>query len=193
MVRLSVLVSGTGSILEAIISARLPVTLVLSDRICRGTEVATDAGIEAAIVERTSFGPEFDRAAFTHQVTATLDEADTDIVAMAGFGTMLDVSFFDSYSGRVLNTHPSLLPKFPGWHAVADALAQDAEVTGCTVHIATEIVDTGPTLAQETVPILASDTEATLHERIKAVERRLYPATIAEFMRARSDTQGVSA
>ena len=86
-------------------------------------------------------------------------------------------------STRVLNTHPALLPAFPGWHAVEDALAAGVKVTGCTVHVATAEVDAGPIVAQEAVPVLAGDTVESLHERIKAVERRLYPDTIARFSR----------
>ncbi|HUO49260.1 MAG TPA: formyltransferase family protein, partial [Acidimicrobiales bacterium] len=84
----------------------------------------------------------------------------------------------DAYPGRILNTHPALLPAFPGWHAVRDALAAGVGVTGCTVHVATLEVDAGRVLAQEEVPVLPGDTEAALHERIKQVERRLYPATV---------------
>ncbi len=183
--RLAVLVSGTGSILEAIIEADLPVTMVLSDRPCRGIELAKSCGIHTAVIERTDFGPNFDRIAYSKDVAAALSQADVDLVAMAGFGTVLAEPFFDCYRGRVLNTHPSLLPAFAGWHAVREALVHGVKVTGCTVHIATETVDAGPVLAQETVPVLSDDTEETLHERIKAVERRLYPATIAEFSRTR--------
>jgi phosphoribosylglycinamide formyltransferase-1 len=82
----------------------------------------------------------------------------------------------------VLNTHPSLLPAFPGAHAVRDALAHGVKVTGCTVHIATVRMDDGPILAQEAVPVVAGDTENTLHERIKAVERELYPRVVKEFL-----------
>jgi phosphoribosylglycinamide formyltransferase-1 len=85
---------------------------------------------------------------------------------------------FDAYDGRVLNTHPSLLPAFQGAHAVRDALEHGVKVTGCTVHVATMELDDGPILAQEPVPVLPGDDEPTLHERIKVVERRLYPDTI---------------
>ena len=81
----------------------------------------------------------------------------------------------------MINTHPALLPAFKGWHAVRDALAAGVKVTGCTVHVMTEDMDEGPILAQEAVPVLPDDTEATLHERIKEVERRLLPATIRRF------------
>jgi phosphoribosylglycinamide formyltransferase-1 len=85
---------------------------------------------------------------------------------------------FDAYEGRIVNTHPALLPAFKGWHAVREALAAGVKVTGCTVHVATLAVDDGPILAQEAVDVLPDDDEATLHERIKTVERRLYIDTI---------------
>ena len=103
-----------------------------------------------------------------------------ELVVMAGFGTILDKPVHDAYPGQILNTHPALLPAFRGWHAVEEALAAGVKVTGCTVHVATLEVDDGPILAQEAVPVLPGDTVDSLHERIKDVERRLYPATIAE-------------
>ncbi|HVM02975.1 MAG TPA: formyltransferase family protein, partial [Acidimicrobiales bacterium] len=96
---------------------------------------------------------------------------------------VLDKPLFDAFPGRVLNTHPALLPAFPGWHAVEEALAAGVKVTGCTVHVATEDVDAGPILAQEAVPVLPGDTVESLHERIKEVERRLYPRTLRELLR----------
>jgi phosphoribosylglycinamide formyltransferase-1 len=125
---------------------------------------------------------DFDRLEYTHLVLDALQRHDVDLVAMAGFGTVVDKPLFDAFPGRVLNTHPALLPAFPGWHAVEDALAAGVKVTGCTVHVATLDVDAGPILAQEAVPVLADDTVTSLHERIKAVERRLYPRTVKEFL-----------
>src|ERR1041385_3511544 len=101
---------------------------------------------------------------------------------MAGFGTIFEKPMFDAYDGRILNTHPALLPAFPGWHAVEDALAAGVKVTGCTIHIANLEVDTGPIVAQEAVPVLPDDTKDSLHERIKSVERRLYPDTIRSLL-----------
>ncbi len=183
--RVAVLVSGTGSILDAIIGEGLPVALVLADRPCRALQRAADAGVDTALVDRVQFGgygPSFDRDAFTRRVTDVLVERRVDVVAMAGFGTVLTQQVHDKFGGRILNTHPALLPAFPGWHAVEDALEAGVAVTGCTVHVATLETDAGPVLAQEEVPILAGDTEATLHERIKEAERRLYPATIRSFL-----------
>lgn len=179
---IAVLASGSGTILEAILEAALPVAVVIVDRPCRAIEVAEAAGIPAVLVQRESFGAGFDRLAYTHAVLDALSSHEVTLVAMAGFGTVLEKPLFDAYEGRVLNTHPALLPAFPGWHAVQDALAGGVKVTGCTVHVATVDVDAGPILAQEAVPVLAGDTVASLHERIKDVERRLYPATIRELL-----------
>lgn len=162
--------------------AGLPVRVVAADRPCRAVELAEAAGVPALVVERDSYGADFDRPAYTARLLAALEPHHLDAVAMAGFGTVLDGTFFRRYPDRVLNTHPALLPAFRGWHAVADALAAGVKVTGCTVHLATEEVDDGPILAQEAVPVLPGDTVGTLHERIKAVERRLYPAAIGEFL-----------
>ena len=180
---IGVLASGTGSILTALLDHDLPISIVLADRECRALELAEEAGVPAELVRRPSFGGDFDRLAYTHEVVDALQGAGVTLVVMAGFGTVLDKPLFEAYAGRVLNTHPALLPAFPGWHAVEEALAAGVKVTGCTIHLATIEVDEGPILAQEAVPVLPGDTVVTLHERIKDVERRLYPATIKEFLR----------
>jgi phosphoribosylglycinamide formyltransferase-1 len=181
--RLGVLASGTGTILGAILDAGLPVRAVLSDRACPALARAEAAGVPAVeVVEREGFGPGFDRLGYTRRVVEALDRHRVDVVAMAGFGTVLAAPIFERYPGRVLNTHPALLPAFKGWHAVRDALAAGVKVTGTTVHLATVEVDAGPILAQEAVPVLDGDDEHSLHERIKAVERRLYPETIERFL-----------
>lgn len=176
--RIAVLASGSGTILEAILAADLAVALVLVDRPCRATQVAADHGVPAELVERDGFGPDFDRDAYTRRVVEVLRAHEIDLVVMAGFGTILAEPVHAAYPSRILNTHPALLPAFKGWHAVEAALAAGVKVTGCTVHLATLEVDEGPILAQEAVPVLPDDTVETLHERIKDVERRLYPATI---------------
>jgi phosphoribosylglycinamide formyltransferase-1 len=180
-VRIGVLASGSGTILDAICEAGLPVVVVVVDRPCRAIEVARHHGVPVEVVER-SFGPGFDRLSFTHRVVDALARHGVELVVMAGFMTVLEKPVFDAYDGRVLNTHPALLPAFPGAHAVEDALAYGVKVTGCTVHVATVEVDAGPILAQEAVPVLPGDTPESLHERIKQVERRLYPQTIREFI-----------
>lgn len=180
--RIGVLASSGGTNLEAILRAGLPVVAVVVDRPCGATSVAESAGVPGELVRRTSFGPEFDRAAYTEQVVDALERHRVELVVMAGFGTILDKQIHDAYPGRILNTHPALLPAFPGWHAVEEALAAGVKVTGCTVHLATLEVDSGPILAQEAVPVFDDDTPETLHERIKEVEHRLYPETIRRFI-----------
>jgi len=180
-VRLAVLASGSGTLLEAILRAGLPVSLVVVDRPCRAEQVAADAGVACVLVERGEYGPGFDRDRYTELIVDAL--GDVDLVAMAGFGTVLGAAAFDAFPGRIINTHPALLPSFKGWHAVRAALDAGVKVTGCTVHVATVDVDDGPILAQEAVAVLAGDDEATLHERIKTVERRLYVETIAAVIR----------
>jgi phosphoribosylglycinamide formyltransferase 1 len=179
---LGVLASGAGSVLGAILGARLPVAVVVVDRPCPAEKLAADAGVMVVRVDRGSYADDFDRHAYTAEVTDVLIAHGVDTVAMAGFGTVLAAPVFAAFPGRVLNTHPALLPSFKGWHAVRDALAAGVRVTGCTVHVATEAVDDGPILAQAAVAVEAGDSEATLHERIKVVERRLYPDTIRRFL-----------
>jgi len=180
--RLAVLASGSGTILQSMLEADLPIALVLADRPCTALERAARAGIPAELVERTSFGSDFDRDAYTERVVEVLRVYRIDLVAMAGFGTILGQAIHDAYPGAIVNTHPALLPSFKGWHAVEDALAYGVKVTGCTVHLATLEVDEGPILAQEAVPVLDGDTVETLHERIKDVERRLYPKVLRELV-----------
>lgn len=160
----------------------LRVALVLVDRPCRAVELAEDHSIAAVVVERRDFSADFDRHAYSDEVVAALRDHEIDVVAMAGFGTVLSQPFFEQFDGRVLNTHPALLPSFPGWHGVRDALAHGVKITGCTVHVATLEVDAGPILAQAAVEVLPDDDESSLHERIKAVERTLYPATVRQFI-----------
>lgn len=176
------LVSGAGTILEAILGAGIPVDLVAADRPCRGLERAAVHQIPTELVARRSFGADFDRDAYSAELAATLTGHGIDLVAMAGFGTVLTEPMHEAFGGRILNTHPALLPSFKGWHAVRDALAHGVKVTGCTVHVAGLDVDTGPILAQEAVPVLVGDDETSLQERIKEVERRIYPAALRQII-----------
>jgi phosphoribosylglycinamide formyltransferase 1 len=185
VLHLGVLVSGSGTIFEAMVAAGLPVRLVIADRTCRALDIAAASGIPAQLVDRSrfgGFGAAFDRHAYTAAVTEALVAAGVDVVAMAGFGTVLGQPIHTAYPGRILNTHPALLPAFPGWHAVADALAAGVAETGTTVHVATLEMDAGPVLARAPVAVQPNDTEETLHERIKEVERTLYPETIRQFI-----------
>jgi phosphoribosylglycinamide formyltransferase 1 len=184
-VRIGVLASGGGTILEAILATDLPVRLVAADRPCRALDVAAAAGVATVLVDRADFGgfgPAFDRDGYSRQVAEVLVAAGIDVVVMAGYGTVLAQPVHDAFPDRILNTHPALLPAFPGWHAVRDALAAGVPETGTTVHVAHLEMDTGPVLAQAAVTVRPDDTETSLHERIKAVERTLYPATIRAFI-----------
>lgn len=181
-VGIAVLASGSGTILAALLDAGLPVDVVAVDRPCRAVDIATAAGVPVEVVERESFGADFDRVAYTARLVERLRPYGVELVAMAGFGTILTEEVHKAYPERIVNTHPALLPAFKGWHAVEDALAAGVKVTGCTVHLAGVEVDEGLILAQEAVAVLPDDTVETLHERIKEVERRLYPATIASLI-----------
>ena len=180
--RIAVLASGSGTILDAALTDGIPVELVVVDRPCGACAVADRHGVPWRLVERTSYGETFDRVAYTDAIVDALDAVEADLVVMAGFGTILAKPIFDRFAGRILNTHPALLPAFPGWHAVEDALAYGVKVTGCTVHVATEEVDAGPILAQEAVAVASDDTVESLHERIKVVERHLYVRTVLDIV-----------
>ncbi len=185
--KLAVLVSGTGSLLEAMINEDLQIDLILADRHCRGIdEVPKIAGakgkpIETLLIPRL-FGKEFNREEYTKEVTKVLLDRGITVIAMAGFMTFFSPEIFEHFGGKILNAHPSLLPSFKGDHAVRDALAFGVKVTGCTVHIATSELDAGPIISQNAVEVLPGDTVETLHERIKKVERVAYPKTVKGFM-----------
>ena len=188
--RLAVLASGSGSILRAIIEDGPPVALVMTDRDCPALEVAASAGIPAVMISRRDFGyragagPDWDREGFTRDVCETLTSHQVDLVAMAGYFTVLHEVIFERYAGRILNTHPALLPSFKGAHAVRDTLASGALVTGPTIHVATATLDDErQILAQTTdVPVLPTDDVETLWERIKVEERRLYPRVLRDIV-----------
>lgn len=170
-----VLVSGSGTNLQALIdAAREPgygvrILAVGADRSgIAGLERAERAGIPTFVCRLADFP---DRAAWDAALAAEIGAHAPTLVVSAGFMKLLGPAVLGRY--RVLNTHPALLPAFPGAHAVRDALAYGAKVTGCTVHLVDAGVDTGPVIAQAAVDVAEDDTEASLHERIKAVERQL--------------------
>lgn len=181
--RLAVLASGTGTLLEAMIVAGVPIELVVVDRNCRAYSVAVKAGIPAVKHLRT-FGRSFDRWVYTDSMVSILQGHKIELVAMAGFMTVFGPTMFETqaYAGKVLNTHPSLLPAFPGDHAVRDALAYGVKVSGFTIHWATAELDSGPIVVQEPVYVEEGDTVETLHERIKAQERIAYSELLHELV-----------
>ena len=179
--RLVVLASGTGSLLESLLDAATGdyparVVAVGADRQCRALDVAAEASVPGYTVR---LGDYPDRAAWDGAITDATAEHRPDLVVSAGFMKILGSQFLSRFAGRVVNTHPALLPAFPGAHAVQEAMAYGVRVTGCTVHLVDEGVDTGPILAQEAVPVRDGDDEASLHERIKVVERRLLVDVLA--------------
>jgi phosphoribosylglycinamide formyltransferase-1 len=183
--RLGVLGSGKGSnfvaIAEAIQSGSLPaeVALVLSDVTEAGIlQHARDRGIPARFIPPGAFRTKLDPAAESAFIQA-LQEAQVDLVVLAGFMRILKGGFLKAFEGRVVNIHPSLLPSFPGLEAWKQALSYGVQVTGCTVHWVDQGVDTGPILAQQAVPVLEGDTAASLHQRIQEAERSLYPESLA--------------
>lgn len=183
--RLGVLGSGKGSnfvaITQAIQNGSLPaeVTLVLSDMPEAGIlQHARDLGISAQFIPPGAFRTKLDPTAESAFIQA-LQDAQVDLVVLAGFMRILKGDFLRAFEGRVVNIHPSLLPSFPGLEAWKQALSYGVKVTGCTVHWVDQGVDTGPILAQRAVPVLEGDTVASLHQRIQEAERSLYPETLA--------------
>lgn len=181
--RIVVLASGSGTLLQALIDARqsevLDVAIAAVGSDVPGVMALTraeDAGIPVFVQEPMAYATRDDwNAALTERVASFAP----DWVVSAGFMRILGPEFVDAFAGRILNTHPALLPSFPGAHAVRDALAHGVKVTGCTVHLIDHGVDTGPIIAQRAVEVLPDDDEATLHERIKVVERELLVQTLA--------------
>lgn len=183
--RIVVLVSGTGSNLQAVIDAvssgelrGVQIAAVGADKHgTYGVERSAAAGLETFVV---NFKDYEQRAEWNHALTQACLSYAPDYVVSSGFMRIVGEEFINAFDGTYINTHPALLPSFPGAHGVRDALAYGVKVTGCTVHIADAGVDTGPILRQEAVAVLPQDTEDTLHERIKVVERRLLIETLAD-------------
>ncbi len=184
--RVVVLASGTGSLLKSLLDAcnaqdyPARVVAVGVDRDCRAAKIAADAGIPAFTVR---LGDHPDRSAWDAALAEAVGQHDPDLIVSAGFMKILGGEFLARFGGRVVNTHPALLPSFPGAHGVPDALEYGVKVTGCTVHLVDAGMDTGPILAQQAVEVRDGDTEETLHERIKVVERRLLVDVLAELAR----------
>ncbi|ALI28742.1 Phosphoribosylglycinamide formyltransferase [Mycolicibacterium fortuitum] len=152
------------------------VVAVGTDRRCAAVDIAAAAGVPSYTVR---LGDYADRSAWDTALTEVTAEHRPDLVVSAGFMKILGGQFLSRFPGRVVNTHPALLPAFPGAHAVPEALAYGVRVTGCTVHLVDSGMDTGPILAQQAVEVLDDDSEETLHERIKVVERRLLVDVLA--------------
>lgn len=181
--RVGVLISGSGSNLQALMDAAaagapFDVVQVISNKPdAYGLTRAEAAGAPALAIDHRSFGQ--DRGAFEAELTASLRRAEVEWVALAGFMRVLTRSFVEAWSGRLVNIHPSLLPLFPGLHTHARALAAGVALHGCSVHYVVEGVDEGPIIGQAAVPVRPDDTAATLAARVNRAEHRLYPAALA--------------
>lgn len=180
--RISVLISGRGSNLAALIDAERrgvlggAVSAVISNRPeAGGLAIAREAGIAAEVVDSRSFP---DRAAFEAALASVVDASEPDVVVLAGFMRILGAAFVRRYEGRMLNIHPSLLPAYPGLDTHRRALADGARVHGCTVHFVTAEVDHGPIVAQARVDIRGDDDPASLAARVLQQEHRLLPAAV---------------
>lgn len=180
--RLIVLASGSGSLFQALIDAcstndiDAQIVALITDRVCVAEERAAAENIPVHRLDPT------DREAWDVLMTQTLADLEPDLVVSAGFMRILGPRAVSTFEGALINTHPALLPKFPGAHAVRDALSADATVTGSTVHFVDEGMDTGAIIAQQEVAIESSDDEESLHERIKVVERALLVDTVKRLL-----------
>jgi len=184
---LLVLVSGTGSILQALLDAcanpefGAQIVAVGADREgTGGVDRARSAGVPT-FVRPLADSP--DRATWDKALTQDCAAFKPDLIVAAGFLKLVGADFLGEFGGRLINTHPALLPSFPGMHSVRDALAHGVKVTGCSVILADAGVDSGPIVAQAAVPVLDDDDEASLHERIKVTERTLVVETIGRMVR----------
>ena len=183
--RVAVGVSGAGSNLRALAAAAArgelggEIGLVFADRDCPALVWAAEQGIETALVPGLGATDPSERAEADTALALTLTAAGVDVVALAGYMRIVGPAVLAAFRGRILNTHPALLPAFPGGHAVRDALAHGVRVTGCTVHLVDATLDGGPIVLQEPVVIAPDDDETTLHDRIRAAEHRLLPRAVA--------------
>ncbi len=177
---IGVLVSGSGTNLQALLDEGLPIGAVASNNTkAPALDRAARAGVEAGAFPAVEFDSREQRDA---EMAEWLAERNVELVVLAGYMQLLSRAFLDRFPHRVLNVHPSLLPSFPGAHAVEDALAHGVKVTGATVHFVDEGVDTGPIVLQEAVEIRDGDTAASLHARIQEVEHRLLPRAVRLFL-----------
>ena len=187
--RIGILGSGKGSnaaaIADACASGEIParVALVISDVENAGIlDKARARGLEALYIAPGQFRTKLEERAESAFIQA-LQSASVDLVVLAGFMRILRGEFLRTFANRVVNIHPALLPAFPGLEAWKQALNYGVKVTGVTVHFVDQGIDTGPIIAQETVPVLPGDSAETLHARIQEVERKIYPAAIAALVR----------
>ncbi len=186
--RVGILISGGGSNMAALVRVMQgpgfpaePAVVISNRADAAGLAKAEKLGVPTAVIDHRPFNG--DRAAFDAAIDAALRQTGADLVAEAGFMRIHAAPFTESWAGRILNIHPSLLPSFRGLDTHARALSAGVAIHGCTVHEVTADLDSGPILGQAAVPVLAGDTAATLAGRVLAVEHRLYPAVLEAFAR----------
>jgi len=182
-----ILISGRGSNMRSIVEARtgLDVRAVISNRPdAAGLDWARSQGIAAVALDHKAFASRDD---FDARLAAEIDRVSPDLVLLAGFMRILTPAFIARYPRRILNIHPSLLPAFPGLHTHRRALEAGVKVHGCTVHVVTPELDSGPIVIQAAVPVMAGDSEATLAERVLAAEHRIYPQAVRWFVEGRTE------
>jgi phosphoribosylglycinamide formyltransferase 1 len=175
---IGVLVSGDGSNLQALIDAGLPVVAVASNKPgVRALERADRAGIAGEVFDADDYATREERDG---AMADWLARRGVELVVCAGYMHLLTGAFLDRFPQRIVNVHPALLPRFPGTHAIRDALAAGVDETGATIHFVDEGVDTGPVIRQERVPVLPGDTVETVRARVQAVEHRLLPEVVRQ-------------
>ena len=192
--RLGILISGSGTNMENIAveieerGLRARIAVVISDKEdAYGLVRANKHGLQAVFLDPASFP---DRAAYDRELVRVLEENGVSLVVLAGYMRLVGPEFVQAFRNRIMNIHPALLPSFPGTSGVPDALAYGVKVTGVTVHFVDEGLDTGPIILQESVPVLPGDDEEGLHNRIHAVEYRVYPQAIRHFCDNRLRVEG---
>lgn len=192
--RLGVLVSGSGTNLQALLDAAAfddypaEVAVVISNVPgAFALERAAKAGVPAVVVDHKAHP---DRGSFERALLAALREHEVELVCLAGFMRLLSSTFLRAFPHHVLNVHPALLPAFPGMHGARQAVAHGAKISGCTVHLVDEGTDTGPIVAQAAVPVMPDDDEAALAKRIQVEEHKLYPLVVRLFAEGRVRLEG---
>ncbi len=193
--KIAVLVSGSGTNLQTLIeqlhqdeTSGIEIAVVISDRRkAYALKRAKRAGIPTHVVKTQDFENRLD---FDAEISRLIEHYAAELVVLAGFMKLFQPPFVAKYKNRIINVHPTLLPAFPGSHPVADTLAYGVKFTGVTVHFVDEGVDTGPIIAQSVVPVLDTDDEESLHNRIQIEEHKLYPQVIKWYAEGKLKIKG---
>ena len=195
--RCAVLLSGSGTGMEALVRAQQgqnllhQTTVVISNKAdAAGVGRAQSLGLPTVVIEHQPVGESLSREEHEQKILDTLLEYDVELVVLSGYMRLLSPSFLSKWGRHVVNIHPSLLPHFPGAHAHRDVLAAKVSITGCTVHLVDDGMDTGAIIAQRSVPVLKKDDEQRLSERVKVEEHRLYPTVLTWIAEGRVHHEG---